>query len=41
MKWITRERPKLDRIALPLTIKKLVDKEAELIYTTADEVKDI
>lgn len=28
MKWITRERPKIDRIACPWLIKKFVDKEA-------------
>jgi hypothetical protein len=29
MKWITRERPKIDRIACRWLIKKFVDKEAE------------
>jgi hypothetical protein len=29
MKWITRERPKIDRIACPWLIKRFVDKEAE------------
>ena len=32
MKWITRERPKIDRIACPWLIKNFVDKEAEFIY---------
>ena len=40
MKWITRERPKIDRIACPWLIKKFVDKEAEFIYTLADKVKE-
>ncbi|WP_431241597.1 chromate resistance protein ChrB domain-containing protein [Flavobacterium sp. P21] len=32
MKWITRERPKIDRIACPWLIRKFVDQEAEFIY---------
>ncbi len=32
MKWITRERPKIDRIACPWLIKRFIDKEAEIIY---------
>lgn len=32
MKWITRERPKIDRIACPWLIKRFVDKDAEFIY---------
>lgn len=38
MKWITRERPKIDRIACPWLIKKFVDKEAEFIYVPYSEV---
>src|SRR3954451_12716789 len=38
MKWITRERPKIDRIACPWLIKNFVDKEAEFIYVPADNV---
>lgn len=40
MKWITRERPKIDRIACPWLIKNFVDKDAEFIYTPADKVKE-
>lgn len=40
MKWITRERPKIDRIACPWLIKNFVDKEAEFIYTSPDKVKE-
>jgi AraC-like DNA-binding protein len=40
MKWITRERPKIDRIACPWLIKKFVDTEAEFIYVPADKVKE-
>ncbi len=39
MKWITRERPKIDRIACPWLIKNFVDKEAEFIYVPADKVR--
>jgi AraC-like DNA-binding protein len=38
MKWITREHPKIDRIACPWLIKKFIDKEAEIIYVPFDEV---
>ena len=40
MKWITRERPKIDRIACPWLIKNFVDKEAEFIYVPVDKVKE-
>ncbi|MBA2562397.1 MAG: chromate resistance protein [Chitinophagaceae bacterium] len=39
MKWITRERPKIDRIACPWLIKNFIDKEAEIIYVPYDQVK--
>lgn len=38
MKWITRERPKIDRLACPWLIKNFVDKEAEFIYVPFDQV---
>jgi hypothetical protein len=38
MKWITRERPKIDRIACPWLIKRFIDKDAEIIYVPFDEV---
>lgn len=38
MKWITREHPKIDRIACPWLIKRFVDKEAEIIYVPFQEV---
>lgn len=40
MKWITRERPKIDRIACPWLIKTFVDKEAEFIYVPFSQVLD-
>ena len=38
MKWITRERPKIDRIACPWLIKRFIDIEAEFFYVPFDEV---
>jgi hypothetical protein len=38
MKWITRERPKIDRIACPWLITRFIDSEAEFLYVAADEV---
>lgn len=41
MKWITRERPKIDRIACPWLIQKFVDKEAEFLYVPKEQVLTI
>ena len=38
MKWITRERPKIDRIACPWLIRNFIDNEAEFIYVPKEEV---
>ena len=38
MKWITRENPKIDRIACPWLIKKFVDPDAEFIYVSKEKV---
>jgi len=38
MKWITRERVKVDRVACPWLIKKFVDPEAEFLFVPVDEV---
>ena len=38
MKWITRERPKIDRIACPWLILRFIDPEAEFVYVAAGEV---
>jgi hypothetical protein len=40
MRWITRERPKIDRIACPWLIKKFVDRDAEFIYVPKENVFD-
>ena len=38
MKWITREKPKIDRIACPWLIKRFIDPEGEIIYVPYTEV---
>jgi hypothetical protein len=38
MKWITREHPKIDRIACPWLIKRFIDGDAEIIYVPFDQV---
>jgi hypothetical protein len=40
MKWITRERVKVDRVACPWLIKKFVDRDAEFIFVPAEKVMD-
>src|SRR6516225_2981538 len=40
MKWITRERVKVDRVACPWLIKKFVDKDAKFFFVPADKVMD-
>lgn len=41
MKWITRERVKVDRVACPWLIKKFVDSDAEFLFVPADQVMEI
>ena len=41
MKWVTRERPKTDRIACPWLIRRFIDPEAEILYVPADRVLDV
>ncbi|SHN43512.1 hypothetical protein SAMN05192549_11744 [Duganella sacchari] len=38
MKWITRERPKIDRIACPWLISRFIDPHAQFLYVPAQEV---
>jgi len=38
MKWVTRERPKIDRIACPWLIQRFIDPEAEFLYVRPDAV---
>jgi len=39
MKWITRARPKIDRIACPWLIARFIDKDAEFIFAPPADVK--
>jgi hypothetical protein len=39
MKWITREKVKVDRVACPWLIKKFIDPEAEFLFVPANEVE--
>ncbi len=41
MKWITRERPKIDRIACPWLIARFIDKNPEFLYVPAGEVMKV
>src|SRR5712691_3618499 len=38
MRWVTRERPKTDRIACPWLIRNFIDPDAEFVYVPAGEV---
>lgn len=38
MKWVTRERPKIDRIACPWLISRFIDHEAQFLYVPAAQV---
>ncbi len=41
MKWVTREKAKVDRIACPWLIRNFIDKEAEFIFVPADNVLSV
>jgi hypothetical protein len=41
MKWVTRERPKIDRIACPWLVTRFIDKEAQFLYVPASEVFEV
>jgi hypothetical protein len=38
MRWVTRERPKIDRIACPWLITRFIDPDPEFLYVPADQV---
>ncbi len=40
-KWVTREHPKIDRIACPWLISRFVNPDAEFIYVPADDVAKV
>jgi len=41
MRWITRERPKIDRIACPWLIRRFIDQEPEFLFVPADKVFEV
>ena len=41
MKWVTRERPKIDRIACPWLITRFIDKAPEFLYVPSDQVLSV
>lgn len=41
MKWVTRERPKIDRIACPWLITRFVDPKAEFLFVSPDNVGEV
>lgn len=38
MKWITRERPKINRVACPWLLARFIDSEPEFVFVSADQV---
>lgn len=38
MKWVTRERPKIDRIACPWLVRRFLDFSPEFLFVPADQV---
>jgi hypothetical protein len=38
MRWVTRERPKIDRLACPWLIRRFIDQDAEIHYVPVQEV---
>ena len=41
MKWVTRERPKIDRVACPWLIARFIDKAPEFLYVPAENVLQV
>lgn len=41
MKWITRERPKIDRIACPWLVSRFIDPHPEFLYVPAQDVMKV
>ena len=41
MKWVTRERPKIDRIACPWLIDRFIDDDPEFLYVPSDRVMKV
>ena len=41
MKWITRERPKIDRIACPWLVARFIDQDPEFLYVPSSDVLSV
>lgn len=41
MKWVTRERPKIDRIACPWLIARFIDREPEFLFVAPARVLEV
>lgn len=41
MKWVTRARPKVDRVACPWLIKRFIDSKAEFLYVSPEQVMEV
>ena len=41
MKWVTREKARVDRIACPWLIKRFIDREATFLFVPTSEVKTV
>lgn len=41
MKWVTRARPKVDRIACPWLIRRFIDPDAEFLYVPAEQLQAV
>ncbi len=41
MKFVTREKPKVDRVACPWLIKRFIDEDAELLFVPVNEVMSV
>ena len=39
--WVTRQRPKIDRIACPWLIRRFVDRNAQILFVSPSEVRDV
>jgi len=41
MKWVTREKARVDRIACPWLISRFIDREATFLFVPADRVREV
>jgi hypothetical protein len=41
MQWVTRQRPKIDRLACPWLIRRFIDQDAEFLFVAPDDVRQI